>query len=586
MCNKLSFSKLNLFLIFILLGITSLLYYPKFLKNHTESTLSWDVSGYYLYLPAIFIHKDLEDLAFFPEILEKYKPTPDFQQAIPMDNGHRIIKYSCGQAIMMLPAFLVADVMCVAGLDTRDGFSLPYQVAISIWGLLLSIAGLWLIYSILIRYYPPILSSLSVLIIALGSNFLEYGSITNAMTHNYLFFLYGALLWFSEKYWASPTLKYASMTGIIVGLMTLIRPTEIVAAAIPVFWKLQFSAEALKFRFKLFLKYFHHIIAAALIGGLVILIQLLYWKTVSGYWYVYSYQDQGFSWLSPHIIEGLWSGRAGWLVYSPLMALTLIGLVVQWRQKHNGAWFTGIFLAGFCYITFAWDIWWYGGSVGQRALIQIYPLLTFPIAACLAWAQSNIFRIGLFFVIILSGLNYNFWLIHQAHKGGLLVPGEMTSQYLQAIVFKKTITPETRKLLDAQHIYKKPLHHVDTLMQWNSDAIKPECLDAASQYTEPLQLTLPDPEGWNRFIITCKGDQLEQESWRMTQCIVQYLQDTSILKTDMIRLQRWMSPGLHATPYLDSKIPPKANQVKVYLWHASGYLELCVEKIVVLQFKG
>jgi hypothetical protein len=423
-------------------------------------------------------------------------------------------------------------------------------------------------------------------VIALGSNFLEYGSITNAMTHNYLFFLYGTLLWYSERYWNLPGWKNAAITGLIVGLMTLIRPTEIVAAAIPLFWKLPFSASAIGLRIKSLRNHFRHVIMAVFLGGMVIMIQLIYWKLVSGYWYVYSYQDQGFSWLNPHIAEGLWSGRAGWLVYSPLMALTFPGLLLQWKQKFNSAWFIGIFLAGFCYITFAWDIWWYGGSIGQRALIQIYPLLAFPIAAFMHRAMSGKMMTAIIFTIILTGLNYNFWLIHQAHKGGLLVPGEMTSTYLKAIAFRKTITPETRKLLDAQDIYAGQLHDPDTLMQWEGASIIPHCLNAELQYTEPLGCSLQNASGWNRFIITCKGDQLEQESWRMTQFIVQYLDDTRILKTDMIRLQRWMTPGVPTSPYLDSRIPPHADSVKVYLWHASGFHPLCIEKIDILQFKG
>ena len=30
----------------------------------------------------------------------------------------------------------------------------------------------------------------------------------------------------------------------------------------------------------------------------------------------------------------------------------------------------------FIYIAFAWDIWWYGGSLGQRSMVQAYAVLS------------------------------------------------------------------------------------------------------------------------------------------------------------------------------------------------------------------
>ena len=47
-----------------------LLYYPKGNKPWTEATIGWDVSGYYLYLPALFIYKDIKKLEFLDDVIE------------------------------------------------------------------------------------------------------------------------------------------------------------------------------------------------------------------------------------------------------------------------------------------------------------------------------------------------------------------------------------------------------------------------------------------------------------------------------------------------------------------------------------
>ena len=52
---------------YIILGIGlivfSLTYYPRYKQGGGEATISWDVSGYYWYLPALFIYKDLKNLS-------------------------------------------------------------------------------------------------------------------------------------------------------------------------------------------------------------------------------------------------------------------------------------------------------------------------------------------------------------------------------------------------------------------------------------------------------------------------------------------------------------------------------------------
>lgn len=60
----------------ILLAGVSFCYYPRWKGVYTEATISWDVSGYYMYLPAALIYQDLKKLAFFPDIQRKYNPDP------------------------------------------------------------------------------------------------------------------------------------------------------------------------------------------------------------------------------------------------------------------------------------------------------------------------------------------------------------------------------------------------------------------------------------------------------------------------------------------------------------------------------
>src|SRR5690606_25911576 len=188
---------------------------------------------------------------------------------------------------------------------------------------------------------------------------------------------------------------------------------------------------------------------AALLFALIGSLQLLYWKYVTGHFLVYSYQEQSFSWLTPHFNKGFFSFRSGWLIYTPAMALSIIGFYWLNRYQPQISKSILIFSVLFIYICFAWDIWWYGGSLGIRAMVQAYAVLAFPLAAFTQFWQQSKWKIPVVLFLVFC-IWYNFWLTHQAHRGGLLVAGDMTNTYFFKVFGKsrETIDPDSPKFLD------------------------------------------------------------------------------------------------------------------------------------------
>src|SRR5205085_3716604 len=93
-------------LIWFILGS---IYYPKWAKQGSEAEISWDVSGFYHYLPAIFIYHDLKKQDFMADINARYLPSPAYDQTFGHhDSGNRVNKYAMRQAVMYLPFFLLA----------------------------------------------------------------------------------------------------------------------------------------------------------------------------------------------------------------------------------------------------------------------------------------------------------------------------------------------------------------------------------------------------------------------------------------------------------------------------------------------
>ncbi|MEL6592414.1 MAG: hypothetical protein AAFQ68_20115, partial [Bacteroidota bacterium] len=62
-------------LAYLLLRIANL--YPRWQNDGGEATISWDVFGYYLYLPAGIIYDDLATLSFREAVMNEYHPAGD-----------------------------------------------------------------------------------------------------------------------------------------------------------------------------------------------------------------------------------------------------------------------------------------------------------------------------------------------------------------------------------------------------------------------------------------------------------------------------------------------------------------------------
>ena len=569
---------------------THFLYYPKWTMKGTESTISWDASGYYMYLPAIFIYKDLKQCKFKDEVLRKYNPTPDFQQAyIHEGSGNHVMKYSIGNALILSPFFALGHLWALY--DSRyppDGFSLPYQFFISMGSLVLAVLGLLMMRKVLCQFFKPKVVDWAILLLVIGTNYLNYSAIDGAMTHNTLFTIYAMLIWFSIKFHNQPSTINGIAVGLLVGVAALVRPTEFIACLIPILWGINpLNLDQLKGRLMHIRDHWTMYLLSIIITALIGMIQLGYWKYVSGEWIVYSYQDQGFSWLKPHLINGIFSYRSGWLIYSPLMIFALIGFYYLYRAHRSIFYASFIFFLLFTYIAFAWDIWWYGGSLGQRTMVQLYPILLFPLSAAVAqFLKSNHYFKWLF--ALLSGLFIyaNLWFTHQAHRGGLLHVGHMTKPYFFATLFTFEHDSENLKLLDhVNSLYKGKRENIREVY---ADSTSLALLDQSNQFAPRIQIAsdrLPDGYDWLRVKALFTISQKEWDFWRMTQFIVKFYNVDEQVQHSIIRIQRHMNDNQTKELYLDIPRPTEHfTDMYIEFWNADGNKQIEISNITVEAF--
>jgi hypothetical protein len=462
----------------LILALFTVLVGLRFTKSF-HNALSWDTKGYYLYLPAAFIYNDagIRDLGWVEEIQEKYGTTATLYFLNRQEFGDHVIKYTSGMAILYSPFFFVghAIALILPGVEA-DGFSLPYQYAVSLGMLLLVLGALWFLRLILHRYFDNQTVGITLFLLVAGTNLVHQFTFGTLMSHTPLVFLFSLLIWATIRFYdglsgelARPVpnpgffltvpegepRKWLLTMAFAAGLISLIRPTEVVGLLLVFLWGTG-SWRAVKDRLRFFLRRPLWVLAFFGIMLLVALPQLVYWKTLSGQWLYYTYDNagEGLDFLYPHTLKFLFSFRKGWLIYTPLMAFALWGLYLLYK-KDRGLFLPilSFFLVSL-YLMSSWTTWWYaGGCFSSRAMISVYPALSIPLAVFVEWLirQKKPLRWGLALVIgFLVFLNlFQTWQFNR----GILTQETMTRDYYLRTFLRTNATAEDRELL----LVRRPL---------------------------------------------------------------------------------------------------------------------------------
>jgi len=421
------------------------------ISHPPKNNISWDVYGYYLYLPATFIYNDLglKNKTVIEELNEKYHSTTTYYQFSYSQKGNFIMKYTMGMAILYSPAFFTGHLIALNTKYPADGFSSPYQWALIANGILFFILGLFVLRKVLLRFFSDLMVAIILLIIYFGTNYFAYSTFNSEMPHAYLFTAYALILWFTIRWHETFKSRHIVGLAITIGLSTLSRPTELIGVIIPLLWHVE-GWDSLKKKLKR-LWYQQRSDIFIFIGILIFIgsFQVIYWKIYSGQFIYYSYRNpgEGFEFLWPYTLKFLFSFRKGWLIYTPVMLFAIYGLFILYRKNRSIFFSVLIFSFINLYIVSSWSCWWYAQSFGQRAMIQSYAILSIPLGyALVKISELNIFKKILLSLIIATLLFLNLFQYWQLSKN-ILSPDLMTYDYYVKTFGKTKVNPKDKELL-------------------------------------------------------------------------------------------------------------------------------------------
>lgn len=381
-----TFLKPKIFLLF-LLPFFIFLTFNKHSKDKAKSYhgVIWsDAAGYYVYNPMWFIYGN--EASSFPDSIEAQTGN-GFQ--LNFESNKVLTKYPCGVAILQAPFFLVSHALAKPLGYKADGFSRIYSFGLFFAGIFYCCMGLFFLSKFLSRYFSPGISMSAPILFLAGTNLFYYSIDAPGMSHVYSFFLFSLIIYLSPVITTKPNFKYYVLFFICLFLAVLARPTNILIGLFPLFYFVNSRTEIME-RIQFLLQQKITLFISIALGCLVLIPQLLYWHNTTGNFLSYSYKDEGFDFLkNPKILEVWFSTNNGLFTYSPMILLSVVGIVLLIvNKKLSGYFYAGLFLL-ISYVFASWWCWWFGCSFGARSFVEYYAVLIIPFCFLLERSAMN-----------------------------------------------------------------------------------------------------------------------------------------------------------------------------------------------------
>jgi len=375
-----------------------------------DRVISGDGKGYYAYLPAIFIYKDLQ-FNFTDQIeYQYYQGNPSGSGDFRYDHGgKKADKFFPGMAIIWLPFFLFGHFLAYLEVFPMDGYSLPYQYAIALSALLFLWLGAKWLRKLLLRLGSGERAAAFITItVTLGTNLLYYTVIEPSMTHVYSFALITGFAYYTYKLFHEYKPKWFVKSLLLFILIILVRPANaLVILLVPIFAG---STGTIMTTFRQTMAERYALIRGLIQAIILLAVPFLLWYLQTGKPVIYSYGPEKLRLLHPHMLNILFSFNRGWLVYTPVAFVSLAGFVALFRNHRLSFFLMAGFMVVFVYVSSCWWDWSYNSQCGQRVFIDIYLITALLVLALVQsikkYSTKWLFTSAIVFLIALNLLQF------------------------------------------------------------------------------------------------------------------------------------------------------------------------------------
>ena len=306
------------------------------------------------------------------------------------DAGRRPSFATVGSALLWSPFYAAADLMTRVAGGPVDGFSRPYVSAVAYGSAFYGFAAVLLSIAAARRIAGPGL--LAGIVIWLGTPLLFYMYVSPPYSHACSAFavaLFVTIWLHVREEWS---VSGAIALGLSGALMAMVREQDVFLALGPA---VDFVATAVAGRTRSDKSI---LIAATGCFGFAVglLPQLLAYKALNGRFGPSTLVTRKMNWQAPHAVDVLLSPEHGFLLWTPLAALALGGLVVLAvrgpAHVRRIGWCALLMVGLQIYVSGSVESWTVAGAFGQRRFVALTILLTVGLAGLIAAVPRGAWR--------------------------------------------------------------------------------------------------------------------------------------------------------------------------------------------------
>ena len=319
--------------------------------------------------------------------------SPEFHETFlerQTPSGRRMNFTTLGSALLWAPFYAAGHLAALVTGAPTDGYSRPYVVAVALGSAVYGFLAVLLSAAAARRVVGRGVAA--SLIVAVGTPLVFYSYVAPVFGHATSAFAVSLMVWVWLRVRDRWTPGGALSLGLAGGLVAIVREQDALLALGPALDFVWFAWSRLRT---------HQgsigtsrLLQAALAGvaGFVLafLPQALAYASINGGVRPDATVARKLTWWSPHALSVMFSPEHGFLVWTPLAAIALAGLVLLAanRAGRPDAQKVGVLLLLMClaqiYTSGIVESWTVAGSFGQRRFVALTPVLTTGVATILA----------------------------------------------------------------------------------------------------------------------------------------------------------------------------------------------------------
>jgi hypothetical protein len=347
-----------------------------------RASVMGDGVGYYGYLPSVVAHRSFDLGPTFDRFIAIDTPVSRQFLEIELPNGLTADYKPVGAALLALPFYLVTHLLfalIVPGYQD-PAVGAEYQLAFTAASLFYAVLAMVLIYRLLLGLFGALPARLAIAGVVFATPLVAYVLFGASYSHTFSVFTVTAfaILLYATRRGRTP--GQWLLAGILGGLATITHVQEglfLLLVLAEALWEVGHRSWRPS-----------RIAGYGLLGlgvALPIIPQLLMDKVIFQTWLPQPAPNISFDFLHPHLLDLLISTRHGWLSWSPLVVVGLLGLPATIRRLEW--WGIGLTVVGIAefWINASLSDWWGGNAFGARRLTDQSLLIGLGLAASCAW---------------------------------------------------------------------------------------------------------------------------------------------------------------------------------------------------------